>query len=133
MTEPSGTSRTVRRGTPDQRLTRNQRLIRPDHFREAYEQGDRWAGTYMILWLRRGKGADLRLGVVASRRVGGAVARAKARRKLREAYRQNRHGFHGDVDVVLVARRNILRVDHRTVTSELLALAERSGLLRKGT
>ena len=58
----------------------------------------------MVFWRRRGAGAALRLGVVASRKVGGAVQRARAKRRLRSAYRLNRHRFRGDCDVVLIAR-----------------------------
>lgn len=86
----------------------------------------------MILWLREGEDAALRLGVVTSRKVGGAVARTKARRRLREAYRQVRYRLKGPVDVVLVARRAIQDAGHEDVMNELLKLAGRAGLVRDG-
>ncbi len=119
-------------GIPDQRLSRARRLVRSVHFREAYEQGRRWVGRYMVLWVREGEGATLRLGVVASRKVGGATHRVKARRRLREAYRQVRYRLRGPVDVVLVARRAIRDAGHEDVLNELLNLAGRAGLLREG-
>jgi ribonuclease P protein component len=45
------------------------------------------------------------VGVVASRKVGNAVARSRAKRRLREAYRSLRPRIRGPLHVVLVARR----------------------------
>ena len=83
----------------------------------------------MVLWLREGEGASLRLGVVASRKVGHAVQRARAKRLLREAYRRNRHRFSGLCDVVLIARRSLLDATWEEVVEELLELAGKAGIL----
>ncbi len=48
-----------------------------------------------------------RLGVVASRRVGGSVVRNRAKRLLREAFRRHRPCFPKGADLVAVARRSI--------------------------
>lgn len=82
----------------------------------------------MVLWLRSGPGASLRLGVVASRKVGDAVRRARAKRRLREAWRRNRSRFHGDYDVVLVARRSIIAAPWESVVADLMKQARRAGL-----
>ena len=116
---------------PDQRLRRNQRLTQTRSFRETFEQGRKWVGTYMVLWLREGEGASLRLGVVASRKVGNAVQRARAKRRLREAFRLNRGQFSGPYDVVLVARRNVLKASWDDVVEELVTLGEKAGLLNR--
>lgn len=47
-----------------------------------------------------------RLGVIASRRVGNAVQRNRAKRRLREVFRLNQDRLPGSCDVVLVARRS---------------------------
>lgn len=116
---------------PDLGLQRHQRLRSSRTFREAYDQGNKWVGRRMVLYLRKGEEASLRLGVVASRKVGGAVARARAKRLLREAFRLQRHRFSGTQDVVLIARRAILDVKTPEVENELLVLAGRAGLLPK--
>ena len=119
-----------RAGAPDQRLGKRQRLIRPIEFDEAFSQNRKQVGRLMVLWLRAGEGAALRLGVVTSRKVGGAVQRARARRVLREAFRRSRHTFDGAVDVVLVARAPVVRAPWAEVTNELEALAAKAGILR---
>ena len=115
-------------GKPDQGLGRNRRLTRTSLFQQTYAQGRRVVGRVMVLWLRQGEGASLRLGVVASRKVGGAVQRARAKRLMREAYRRYRHRFSGPFDVVLVARRGILETSWDELVSELLELARRMGI-----
>ena len=83
----------------------------------------------MVLWVRRGPGACNRLGVVASRKVGGAVARTRAKRRLREVFRQHRYKLVKDVDVVLVGRRAILKATHAEAEGEFLKLAAKANLL----
>lgn len=113
---------------PDQGLARHQRLTRSSQFREAYDGGEKHVSRLMVLYVRRGEGAALRLGVVTSRKVGNAVARARARRLLREAYRRQRHLLSGNVDVVLVARAALLDAEWPAVMADLEALVKRAGL-----
>lgn len=114
---------------PDERLGRSRRLIRSTAFDEAFSQGRKRVGRYMVLWVREGADASLRLGVVTSRKVGGAVQRVRARRVLRETFRRNRHRLKGAFDLVLVARANIVRAPSKAVVEEFLALAGSAGLM----
>lgn len=127
---PAGNRDSVEREVqPNRRLSRSQRLTRTSLFREAFDQGQRWVGKSMVLWLRSGDGAALRLGVVASKKVGGAVARARAKRLLREVFRQNRHLCVGSRDVVLVARRGLIETRWSGIEKEFLDLARKAKLL----
>ena len=110
-------------------LGRKQRLRTAKLFEEAYDQNRRRHGRHMVLFLRSGPDASLRLGVVASKKVGNAVERARAKRRLREAFRRNRARFTGGADdVVLVARRSLLAAPWSEVVADLLRLAAQAGL-----
>ena len=113
---------------PDQGLARAQRLTRTSQFREAYDAGEKHVGRLMVLYLRRGPDAALRLGVVASRKVGNAPDRARARRLLRESYRRQRSLLAGEADVVFVARPNLLEAEWPGVVAEMIQLLKRAGL-----
>lgn len=106
-------------------LGRKQRLRHDRLFREAYDQASPRRGRYMVLFLRDAPDASARLGVVASKKVGNAIARARAKRRLREVFRLHRQwlpsGFRSDV--VLVARRSILEAPWRRVVADYEALA----------
>ena len=115
---------------PDEGLSAGRRLRQTSLFGEAYAQDRCYRGRYMVLFLRQGAGASLRLGVVTSRKVGAAVARVRARRLLRESFRRSRQRLSGPYDVVLIARASVLGASRDEITGELLQLAERAGLLR---
>ena len=84
----------------------------------------------MILWLRSGEDADLRLGVVTSKKVHlRANKRNRARRRIREAYRNIRPYLNGDFDVLIVGRRAILNADWHAILKEMLWLANKAGLI----
>ena len=84
----------------------------------------------MVLWRRSGEDASLRLGVITSKKISlRANQRNRARRRLREAYRNLRPYFSGDFDVLLIGRRNILEAEWKDILREMLKLARRAGLI----
>lgn len=70
----------------------------------------------------------MRLGIVSSRKVGGAVQRARARRQLREAFRRQRHLLSGRVDLVLVARASLRTASRNDIEQDFMALAAKAGI-----
>jgi ribonuclease P protein component len=66
---------------------------------------------------------------VTGRRVGGAVARNRARRLLREAWRALAPGVEEGHDVVLVARGPVGRARAPELTEEIEELLRRAGLI----
>ena len=114
----------------DRCLSKKQRLTRSTLFSETFAQNHKWVGRNMVLWLRSGEGASLRLGVITSKKVHlRANQRNLARRRLREAYRNLRPYFSGNFDVILIGRRNILKAEWMDVLLELLKLAEKAGII----
>ena len=82
----------------------------------------------MVLWIRRGPDTALRIGVVTSRKVGGAVARNLARRRMRALWRQHRADLRGDVDVVLVSRASLPGAPWAAVVDDFLGVIRKAGL-----
>jgi ribonuclease P protein component len=104
-------------------LGKAQRLRTNREIREAYAEDRRHVARSFVLFFRSGEDACRRLGVVASRKVGNAVERARAKRRLRELFRRNRDAFQGPDDVVLVARRAILTAPFAKLAADLRAIA----------
>lgn len=80
------------------------------------------AGRFVVVHARdRGDDASARVAVVASRRVGDAVRRNRAKRLLREAARQI--AWQTGVDLVLVARASCSSAQLVEVVEDLRAAA----------
>jgi ribonuclease P protein component len=88
------------------------RLRSRQEFTAVQENGRRVAARYVTLLGRPNTLDRDRLGVIASRRLGGAVARNRAKRRLREVFRRGLPAASrpGDrtLDVVVIARRELL-------------------------
>ncbi len=73
-----------------------------------------------------------RVGVVASRKVGGAVVRNKVKRWMRELFRRNRDLLESPMDVLIVAMPDMARATWAEVKEEyLLAVREAGRRLRR--
>jgi ribonuclease P protein component len=82
--------------------------------------------------LPRLPGQSSRLGVVTSRKIGGAVARNRARRLMRESFRLHQRDLRQAVDLVLVARPSIAGKKMAEVESDLVRVLRQARLDRSG-
>ena len=116
------------------RLNRASRLAQSRDFARVRRQGERLAhGCLIANWNKLPDGASPKLGVVTSKKIGGAVQRSRARRLLRESFRQHQHEFAQPVELVLVARNSIAGKKFADVERDFLAALNRAGLLSKMT
>jgi ribonuclease P protein component len=83
----------------------------------------------VILYVAPDSG-QARAGFVVSRRVGGAVARNRARRILRAAWREVAPSVKGDVEAVFVARQTIQGAKTQDLETEMRELLRRMGVVR---
>ena len=113
------------------RLGRTSRLAQSRDFARIRQQGERLAqGCLIANWNRLPEGTPPRLGVVTSKRIGGAVQRSRARRLLREAFRQHQHDLARPVELVLVARNSIAGKKLADVEKDFLSALKRAGVLK---
>lgn len=119
-------------------------LVKKSEFQKVYEDGVKHVGRFLVVYLL--SATDTAVAVVASRKVGSAVKRNRAKRLLREAARCGVLGQQSGIDgvrkrffpetgdgnasrndetglwVVLVARVRILQVGFHEVREELETL-----------
>lgn len=112
-------------------LGRQRRLTRNRDFMRVRAQGQRMVvGCLIANWQVLPEGDGPRLGVVTSKKIGNAVARSRARRWLRETFRQHQYELAKPVELVLVARPSIANCDFARVESDFLTSLRRAGLLK---
>ncbi len=103
------------------------RLRRNSDFDLVYTRGRKLSAPALVLFHLE-SAPDRRVAFVASRKVGGAVQRNRAKRLLRAAFAALEAGS-TEVNgwVVLVARRDILEMKSGQVGEQLLGLLGRAG------
>jgi ribonuclease P protein component len=91
-------------------MPKRRRLSRSGEFDRVYRDGSSHATRHLVLYsFPRGdaEDRDVRLGVSASRKIGGAVDRNRAKRILREAFWELADRLPSSHDFVIVARPEI--------------------------
>jgi ribonuclease P protein component len=106
----------VRLATLMPRFRRDARIRRRQEFQQAYSRGTRVHGRYVTMFVLRNDRPISRLGIAATKRIGGAVARNRAKRLIREVFRHNNAapGF----DIVVVPKRELLTADVTILETE---------------
>jgi ribonuclease P protein component len=88
------------------RFTKDDRIRKRSEFLRVQRLGVKVSSRSFLLFARKNGLGRARLGVTVSKRVGNAVRRNRIKRLVREVYRLNREKFPGDIDLVVVAKKN---------------------------
>jgi ribonuclease P protein component len=90
----------------------------------VYERGTRVHSRYCTLFLLPTDRPTERLGIAATRKLGGAVQRNRAKRLIREVFRRNKMA--GGFDVVIVPKRELLDASLTVLEADYRATVERA-------
>ena len=100
-------------------------------FRRLYQKGTSAVGSCMVVYCRKNRLDHNRLGLTASMKLGNAVKRNRARRRLREVYRLNAPRLCTGYDVILVARSRTLTASWKELSGVFVRLCGKLGLIQK--
>jgi ribonuclease P protein component len=125
----------ARPSAPAEGFPRTVRLTRRADYLRCYRQGGRRHGALAVVHFAPGEGGEARLGITASRKVGGAVVRQRLKRRVREVFRRwERRPRLPLIDVVVHLKPAAAQADFNNLRSELerlfgtlLPAAERGG------
>jgi ribonuclease P protein component len=99
-------------------------LTRRSDFEAVYQSGIKVSGRLMTLFVRENKGDHARLGIAATRKIGGAVTRNRAKRLTRELFRHHKPAT--AVDIVVIPRREFPDAPYPSLEREFESLIERA-------
>ena len=107
----------------DAHFRRDERIRRRSEFKQVYEHGARIHGRFSTIFALPNHQARGRLGIAATKKLGGAVQRNRAKRLIREIFRHNTiaAGF----DVVVVPRREFLETSLTALEADYRAVLGR--------
>ena len=98
-------------------------------FRTLYYRGKSQVHPALVTYVRKNRFGQPRVGITTGKKLGHAVVRNKARRRLREVYRLNEALFKPGFDIVVVARHKCITADFQKLSKAYLSLAEKAGIL----
>lgn len=85
-------------------MKRTYRLRRPDQFQRARREGRSFGSALLTLNVVVGRRRRIRCGFVVGKKIGGAVQRNRAKRRVREAVRLALPSIGAGHDIVFVVR-----------------------------
>ena len=100
-----------------------ERITRRAEYQRIYERGLRTHGRFMTVFTLPNNTPVTRLGVAATRKLGGAVVRNRAKRLAREIFR--RHKLTSGLDVVVIPRREMLDAEFGSLEADYCSLLTR--------
>ena len=89
------------------------------------QKGARTRGRYMTLFVLRNELGVSRLGIIATRRLGGATRRNRSKRLVRELFRQNKS--RSGLDIVVMPRPGFSDVPFATLEADYRTALQRHG------
>ena len=114
----------ARAGTPIGRFPSRSRVRKRVEFLRIQDGGLRVSTSRFVLILSASAAphaSEPRLGITASRRVGNAVVRSRAKRLIREAFRATRGLWPAGIDLVVIVKRATGESKLDSVIAEWLA------------
>jgi ribonuclease P protein component len=108
----------------NRRFRPGEHIRRRADFEQIYQTGTRVSGRFMTVFSRPSRQPTARLGIAATRKIGGAVVRNRAKRLVRELFRH--HKPPAGLDIVVVPRREFLDAPYSGLEREFSALLERA-------
>jgi ribonuclease P protein component len=103
------------------------RIRRKSEFQRVFNAGRRAHGRYLTIIAAPSDGQLSRLGIVASRKVGGAVARNRAKRLIRQVFRTE-SGPAAAFDLVVIPKQAAVQAAAAEVATDYRATLKRLGL-----
>ena len=102
-------------------------------FRRLYSKGKSAVSPYFAIYCRKTKRPNSRLGITTGLKLGNAVKRNRARRRLREVYRLNGGALRQGYDFVLVARSRAVSAPWKELNDSFLRLCRKLDVLEERT
>lgn len=110
----------------DERFPKSARLRRRGEFLRVQRGGRKLhTDSFLVFVLPQTEPGPTRLGVTASRKLGGAVERNRVKRLVREALRRRKLLFPEGLDVVLVAKKSAVEAEYDQVVGEIEKLCRK--------
>ena len=115
---------------PSNTLPPARRIRRRAEFQRVFDAGRRAHGRHLTIIAAPAPGPDSRIGIVASKKLGGAVVRNRAKRLIREMFRTHPTPESAS-DLVIIPKASALQVQALEVVNDYKTTLRRLSLSKQ--
>ena len=101
----------------------HEHIRRRADFQRIYQQGTRVNSRYSTVFVLPNELPSARLGIAATKKLGGSVVRNRAKRLIREVFRRNK--IAAGLDVVIIPKRELLDASLTVLEADYRNILER--------
>ena len=114
---------------PEEMSVKHTIALKQNHeFRRLYSKGKSAVSPYFAIYCRKTGRPVSRLGITTGVKLGNAVKRNRARRRIRELYRTHESRFLPGYDLVVVARVRVIYGQYADLERSFLQLMRKLGV-----
>ena len=110
-------------------------IKRNNDFKRIYQRGKSFADSLLVTYILRNRSNDISYGITASKKIGNAVKRNRARRVIKESFREISNEFDmkliSGVQIVFVARYRTTLANKNDIKKIMQTHLIRVGLITK--
>jgi len=110
-----------------EKFPKTDRILKRAAFRRVYEEGRKIHARCFTAFVLLNSGEGSRIGITATRKIGNAVERNRARRLVREAFRKNKWLVPRGVDIVINVKRPLVEASYRDIEGDFITFLEKAG------
>ena len=103
--------------------------LKNNEFKVVYENGKSYGNKFLVMYVNSNDLDYNRIGISVSKKVGNSVVRHRIKRLIRESLRLNGSIFNIGLDIVVIARVNVVGKGYSEVESAVMHLARKLKLV----
>lgn len=109
-------------------LKKEVRINKGKEYKYIFKNGRKISGKYIIAFFKENNLSYNKFGIITSKKIGNAVTRNKAKRKIRAIIKNGMDNFKGGNDIVIVARMSIKEADYISIERDFNRILKKAGL-----
>lgn len=94
-------------------------------YKKIYRYGKSYICPYFVLYVLKNKTNNIRVGFTATKKIGNAVKRNRAKRRLKSIFYNNSNKFSLGKDIIVVARKKCIDGTFNIMEKEFYKMLER--------
>jgi len=98
-------------------------------FKRLYYKGKSYAGGFVVIYMRKNRFKQNRIGLTVGKGIGKAVSRNRVKRLIRESYRLMEYKIKTGYDIVIVARNRAAGQSYEKIRKDTEFAMRKLGLL----